>query len=86
MIKKAYELYKTKFGNDKQLIKAIEEMAELQKAISKYLLGDKDGKDIIQEVADVEIMTEQIKLMFDCHKEVEKIKVNKIQRMLDRIK
>ena len=86
MIRKAYNLYKTIYGSDAQLTKAIEELAELSKAICKYKLGEKDGKDIIQEVADVEIMTEQIKLMFDCHAEVERIKVVKIQRMINRVK
>jgi len=86
MIRKAYKLYADKFGNDAQLTKAIEELSELQKAICKYKLGEKDGKDIIEEVADVEIMTEQIKLMFDCHAEVEKIKLSKINRMIERIK
>lgn len=85
MIRIAYNLYAQIYGNDAQLTKAIEELSELQKAICKYKLGEKDGKDIIEEVADVEIMTEQIKLMFNCHKQVEAIKTDKIQRMIDRV-
>jgi len=84
MIKKAYKLYAAKYGNKAQLIKAIEELSELQKAIAKYLNNQGNIEDIIQEVADVELMTEQIKLMFDCHKKVEKIKVFKINRMIKR--
>jgi len=59
MLKKAYNLYAAKFGNKAQMIKAIEELSELQKALCKYLLGDQDGEPIIEEIADVEIMTAQ---------------------------
>lgn len=85
MIRKAYNLYKEIFGNKAQMIKAIEELAELQMAIAKFLNEPADKTNIIEEIADVEIMTEQLKIMFDCHREVEKVKVEKIDRMIKRV-
>jgi len=85
MIKKAYTLYAAKYGNIAQMIKAIEELAELQKAIAKYLNGQGEQIFIIEEIADVEIMTSQLKLMFDCENQVEKFKKKKIKRMINRI-
>ena len=55
-----------KFGSDYQIIIAIEEMSELTKVLTKYL-RDKEHIDmgaLREEVADVEIMLKEIKLMF----------------------
>ena len=82
MIQQAYEKYKKKYGNKAQMIKACEELAELQFAICKYLNGESDGENIIEEIADVEIMTAQLKLMFDCEHKVMKWKTIKIDKML----
>lgn len=61
--KKLIEKYK-----DKQLIVAIEELSELAKALCKYLRGNNDQPmnidSIIEEIADVEIMLEQVKMYF----------------------
>ena len=59
-LRKAWETW----GEEKQLIKAVEELAELQQEISKYLLRDKEQpyslNKMVEELADVAIMTEQI--------------------------
>jgi len=61
----------TKWGKHLQLVVAIEEMAELTKAISKFLRGDVHNHDfknvskhMIEEIADVCLMMEQMKHLF----------------------
>lgn len=56
-----------KFGNTKQIIKAIEEFSEMQKELCKFLLysDDVDYYKIADEMADVIIMNYQLKKIFD---------------------
>ncbi len=70
------------YGMDNQIIKAIEEMSELTKELCKTTIypGDKVG-EIMEEIADVEIMLSQLKIMFDCHEEVEEWKIKKLDRV-----
>lgn len=90
MIHKAYELYKAKYGNTAQKVKAIEELSELIKALSKDLLKEGIPKEnrlnIIDEIADVNIMITQLIIMFDCKKEVLDRIDYKIKRMIERVK
>ena len=70
---------------DKQLIVAIEELSELAKALCKYLrCNDNQPMDIdsiIEEIADVEIMLEQVKLYFDItNLNVRLVKEKKLER------
>ena len=67
---------------------AIEEMAELQKAILKHRrYGNKETEqEIIDEIADVEIMLEQLKIIYSCYKDVENRIEYKIEREIGRIK
>lgn len=43
----------------------IEEMSELTKEICKHKRGKQNRKEIVEEIADVEIMIEQLIIMFD---------------------
>ena len=52
------------FGVDSQLIVAIEEMAELTKELTKYKRGLGTTAGIAEELADVEIMLEQLRYIF----------------------
>lgn len=64
---KRTELYakaKEKNGATTQKIQAIEEMAELTKEVIKDLKGQGTPYHIADEIADVEIMLEQLKLMY----------------------
>ena len=71
-----------KFGMDNQLLKVIEELAELQIEISKALnVHDFREGSLIEEIADVEIMLEQLKLIFDCHDIIETVKEKKLKRL-----
>ena len=67
---------------------AIEELSELQKAILKHRrYGDKETEQaIIDEIADVQIMLEQLKIIYACHKDVEERVEYKIDRQIKRIK
>lgn len=72
------------FGKRSQVIVAIEELSELQKELCKYLRDDMDLSNIIEEMADCEIMLEQLKLIFGNSKEVERVKAYKIKRTRER--
>ena len=70
---------------------AIEEMAELQKALLKYHRADRPElqalrmKDIAEEIADVQIMLDQLIEVYDCRDDVERMIGYKIERQLKRI-
>lgn len=65
-----------------------EECSELIKAASKYLRYGTDEKKnhIAEEIADVEIMTEQIKYLLNLYDDVQSCRKYKLGRTLDRIK
>lgn len=74
-----------KYGKDAQMKMVLEEMSELQKEIRKLWRG-KDNRDAIaEEVADVEIMLDQLKLMLDIPYQVEQHRQNKLQRLQERL-
>ena len=76
------------YGTHSQQDKAIEEMSELQKAILKHRRNpsEETRKDIIDEIADVSVILEQLKIIYSCHKEVEERVDYKIDRQIKRIK
>ena len=69
------------YGVYSQQIKTIEECSELIQAICKC----ENKNTIIDEIADVEIMINQLKIIFDCFGEVEERIEYKINRQLERI-
>ena len=83
--KELYEKAFNKWG-DKQLVVAIEEMAELQKELTKALRGMPCINNISEEVADVEIMLEQIRQIFNLGISVEVVKKHKLERLEERLK
>lgn len=70
-----------------QALKAIEEMSELQKELCKFVsCDDGDINRIIEELADVTIMIEQMRYYFDTHSiDVPKIIDTKLDRQLKRM-
>lgn len=83
----AYREFLREWGEASQLIMAIEEAAELQKEITKHLRGEDNLRFILEEVADVEVMLEQLKLMFKfSQKVVDEQKEIKIKRALAKIR
>ena len=77
------------FGEKNQLIKAIEELSELQKELCKVVLTPnltiKPTDEIIDELADVEIMCAQLRHIFGISDQVDLRKVIKIERLKKRI-
>lgn len=75
------------YGTKVQEDIAIEECSELIKAICKNRRNppDETRKGIIDEIADVEIMLEQLKIIHSCSREVEERINYKIERQIDRI-
>lgn len=80
------------YGYGNQLVKAIEEMAELEKELCKVCLIDvteiteRHLDNIAQEIADTEIMLEQLKIIFDNQERVEEWKKLKLLRLEYRLK
>lgn len=82
IIEKAIE----KYGNVNQCIVAIEEMSELQKEITKTLRGENVRDNLIEEIADVEIMIMQLVRIFNISiKEVNKQRKAKLKRLEKRL-
>lgn len=75
------------FGGRNQITVALEEMSELQKEFCKYLRNDSSFStdNIAEEMADVEIMLEQMKMIFRCDDAVEEQRQYKVQRLRERI-
>lgn len=71
------------YGSEAQERQAIEECAELIQAISHKHRGREHN--IAEEIADVEIMLEQLKIINDCHDKVQNIKAMKIKRLYQRV-
>lgn len=96
--KETMQLAIDSYGRVNQVIKTVEELSELSQALCKSLirlnytkekisLEDdlKSVDNIFEEMADVEIMLEQCKIMFQCDKEVNKWKQKKIERLEKRL-
>lgn len=69
------------FGPDAQMKMLLEEMSELQKEICKHWRGYNNIPHIAEEVADVEIMLEQVKMIYNIAEDVEKMKEFKVKRL-----
>ena len=69
-----------------QVVIAIEELSELQKELCKALRCKANFDNITEEIADVEIMLEQMKIYFGINeKEIEGMKKLKIKRTKERL-
>jgi hypothetical protein len=79
--KRALELY----GRDNQLIVANEELDELGKEICKVLRGQGDMNNLVDEIADVRIMVEQLEMMFGVREETDKRIIEKTERLIRRM-
>lgn len=73
------------FGPNMQLIVALEEMAELQKEITKCLRGNPNPLHLAEEVADATIMLEQLRQIFNINEEVCDMMDKKIARLAFRV-
>jgi NTP pyrophosphatase (non-canonical NTP hydrolase) len=73
-----------KFGATEQENLAIEECSELIQAISHKHRGREHN--IAEEIADVEIMLDQLRIINDCFYEVANIKEIKLERLEERLR
>ena len=80
----ASEIYKKlreQNGDTAQLVVAIEELSELTKEITKCLRNKGNIDHLAEEVADVEIVVDQVKQIFNVQKKVELKRLFKLQRL-----
>lgn len=73
------------YGKQSQLVVAMEEMSELTKELSKNIRGEKNVSAISEEIADVEIMLEQLKVIYGNRAEVDRVRGEKLDRLLLRL-
>ncbi len=60
----AFRLFLETWGETSQIVIAIEELSELQKELTKFLRGIGSFENMMEEVADVEIILSQLKYLF----------------------
>lgn len=83
--KATYKAALRKWGADAQTMMAIEEMSELTKEICKLGRGKRDFNSLADEIADVTIMLEQLRLIYDLNDAVCAHMDSKIRRLQERL-
>lgn len=73
------------YGSLPQIVMIFEEMSELQKELCKYLRGKYSPENIAEEIADVEIMLEQMMMLFCCADDVRDWRRRKVARLKKRL-
>ena len=73
------------YGSLPQIVMVFEEVSELQKELCKYLRGRGSFEHIAEEIADVEIMLEQMKMLFCCTDDVRNERRCKVERLKERL-
>ena len=71
------------WGAYKQILIAVEELAELQKALLKYQRygsGKKWREDVLEEMADVEIVLCQLEMIFGCCRSKKQFKLQRLKK------
>lgn len=71
-----------KWGYQHQVIVAIEEMAELQKELTKWLRSKGSAAGLLEEMADVSIMLNQLQLIFGDPTDQEIAKLERLERLV----
>ncbi len=73
------------YGSEIQRVVAIEELSELQKELCKSLRSGADRPHIAEEIADVQIMLEQMMMLHDCRDAVDEWRRRKLERLEQRL-
>ena len=77
------------FGETAQIDMAVEEMAELTKAICKVKRAQAGAEmgaaveNVVEEIADVQIMLDQLRIIF--HRSTEEVEEAKLERLKNRL-
>lgn len=74
------------YGENSQVDKAIEEMSELTKALLKYRVGFATLDEIREEAADVQIMLEQLRMLYGSTADMESYKLNRLWVRMEAVK
>ena len=83
--KQVYRKAIDQYGEALQLTVAIEEMAECQKELCKFIRGNGNTDNLAEEVADVLIMMEQVMYIFGIDDAVNRETNRKVERLENRI-
>lgn len=78
---KLYKLALSIYGVELQKQVCIEEMSKLTKELCKMSRCKGNIESIAEEIADVEIMIEQMKQAYDIHEKVSQYKYKKLKRL-----
>lgn len=81
-----YRLALSTYGAQAQTMMVMEEMAELQKELCKHARDKENRAQIAEEIADVQIMLEQMELLHDCEGLVAGFKAQKLDRLEKRLR
>ena len=73
------------YGEKRQMLKALEELAECQQALCKFLSGEDTADHVAEEIADARIMLEQMCLFLGVGKEADEYLRKKIERLNNRL-
>ena len=73
------------WGAEMQSVVAAEELSELQKELCKSVRGEDNADAIAEEIADVQIMLEQMMLLHDCRDDVDEWRRRKLERLEQRL-
>lgn len=81
-----YERALDRWGIRAQTMMAFEEMSELQKEICKNWRGADNADQIAEEIADVEIVLAQLKMIYGIADDVRRYRESKLARLAKRLK
>lgn len=83
--KKVFEAALKQYGAEAQTLMLFEEMAELQKELCKHARGRCNLDQIAEEIADVQIMLDQMILLHNCADKVSQYRQFKLLRLATRL-
>lgn len=83
--KEVYRALLAKHGRDVQIMKAVEELGELVQALCKLGIGEGSLPQVAEEMADVTIMLEQLRIIFKADEVVDLHMDMKIRRAAEKL-
>ena len=73
------------WGEDDEIKMVLEEMSELQKEICKRWRGKDNAAAIAEEIADVEITLDELKMILHAEDDVKRFRAQKLERLAKRL-
>lgn len=70
------------YGERAQIAKAMEEIAELAAELARYLNGINSSEPVLEELADVKIMSSQLGMIFGDTSEIEEYKLRRLDERM----